>query len=58
MNNKLALKLKDVELAALLAEAGFTNPRKIRDATDKELRTVPGLGKSALDKIRAKFPRG
>jgi hypothetical protein len=56
--NKLAIKLKDAELAGLLARGGFTNPRQIRDASDKELRAVPGLGAAALDKIRAKFPKG
>ena len=56
--NKLAVKLKDAELAAVLVEAGFTNPRQIRDASDKDLRAVPGVGTAALAKIRGKFPRG
>lgn len=55
---KLAAKLKDAELAAALVEAGFTNPRQIRDASDKDLRAVPGVGTAALAQIRAKFPKG
>ena len=56
--SKLAVKLRDTELAAILTEAGFKNPRQIRDASDKDLRAVPGLGAAALAKIRAKFPKG
>ena len=54
--SKLAVKLQDAELAAALTEAGFDNPRKIRNAKDKDLRAVPGLGTAAVGKIRAKFP--
>jgi DNA integrity scanning protein DisA with diadenylate cyclase activity len=56
--SKLAIKLKDAELAALLEAAGFDNPRKIRDASDKDLKAVEGVGQAALSKIRGKFPRG
>jgi hypothetical protein len=56
--NKLAVKLRDVELAAKLTEAGYDNPRKIRDASDKDLRAIPGLGAAALGKIRGRFPKG
>ena len=56
--NKLAVKLQDAELAAALTEAGFDNPRKIRNALDKDLRAVPGLGTAAVGKIRARFPKG
>ena len=56
--SKLAIKLKDVELAAKLTEAGFTNPRKIRDASDKDLRDIPGLGQASLAKVRERFPKG
>ena len=55
--NKLAIKLKDADLAAKLEAAGFDNPRKIRDATDKQLRAVEGIGQAALSKIREKLPR-
>ena len=56
--NKLAVKLQDAELAAALTEAGFDNPRKIRDASDKDLKAIPGLGDVAVRKIRAKLPKG
>jgi len=56
--SKLAVKLQDAELAAALTEAGFDNPRKIRDAKDKDLRAVPGLGTAAIRKIRERFPKG
>ena len=53
--NKLAIKLKDPELAEKLQAAGFANPRQIRDATDKELLAVEGLGRATLEKVRSKF---
>ena len=53
--NKLAVKLKDRELAEKLQAAGLTNPRRIRDATDKELLSVEGIGKATLERVRAKF---
>ena len=56
--SKLAVKLQDAELAAALTEAGFDNPRKIRDASDKDLKAIPGLGDVAVRKIRAKLPKG
>ena len=56
--SKLAIKLKDAELAAKLTEAGYTNPRKIRNASDKDLRAIPGLGQATLAKVREKFPKG
>ena len=56
--SKLAIKLGDAELAAKLEAAGFDNPRKIRDASDRELKAAEGIGQAALDKIRAKFPKG
>ena len=55
---KLAVKLDDAELAALLVEAGFINPRLIRDATDRALLAIPGIGQASLNKIRAVFPQG
>ena len=55
---KLAVKLGDTELAALLVEAGFINPRLIRDAANRALLAVPGIGQASLDKIRAVFPKG
>ena len=56
--SKLAILLQDEELAAKLTEAGFTNPRKIRDALDRELLAIPGLGQASLAKVREKFPKG
>ena len=54
--DKLAIKLADPDLAVLLVGAGFTNPQKIRNATDRALLAVRGIGPAALEKIRAKFP--
>ena len=56
--HKLAVKLGDAELAALLVEAGFTNPRLIRDAVDRALLAVSGIGQAKLAQIRAVFPKG
>ena len=56
--SKLAILLQDEELAAKLTEAGFTNPRQIRDALDRELLAIPGLGQATLAKVREKFPKG
>jgi len=54
---KLAMKLRDPELAEKLVRAGFDNPAKLRAASDKQLKAVSGVGQSALDKIRKKFKR-
>ena len=54
--NKIAVKLEDTELAEKLQAAGFINPRQIRDAPDRDLLAVNGVGKAALKRIRAKFP--
>ena len=56
--SKLAVKLKDPELAAKLQAAGFTNPRQIRDAANKDLLQIVGVGEAALAQIRAKFAGG
>ena len=53
--DKLAVKLGDRELAEKLRAVGLTNPRRIRDATDKELLSVEGIGKATLERVRAKF---
>ncbi len=53
--DKLAVKLKDAGLAGQLIAAGFTNPRKIRDATNKELKAA--VGSSSFGKVRSKFPK-
>ena len=54
---KLAVKLGDPELAALLVDAGFDNPAKIRAAEDADLEAVNGIGKSSVAKLRKKLPR-
>ena len=54
---KLGIKLGEPGLAALLANAGFDNPAKIRKAEDKDLRAIPGIGQASLDKIRGRLPR-
>ena len=55
---KLTVKLNDPALAALLVGAGFDNPRKIRDASDKDLKAIPDLGQASLEKVRERFPKG
>jgi len=55
--NKLAVKLGDQELAEKLQAAGLTNPRQIRNATDKELLAIEGVGNAAVRKVRRKFKR-
>jgi len=54
---KLAMKLGDPELAEKLVRAGFDNPAKLRAASDKQLKAVPGVGQASLDKIRKKFKK-
>ena len=53
--SKLAIKLKDKALAERLIEAGFTSPAAIREASDKDLREIDGVGPVTLKAIRAKF---
>lgn len=52
---KLAAKLGDLNLAQTLVEAGLDTPAKIRAAKDKDVLALKGIGKAALDKIRAAF---
>jgi len=54
---KLAKKLGDSELASALVAAGFDNPAKIRQASDKELEAVKGVGKAKREQIRKKLPK-
>ena len=51
---KLAHMLGDKELAESLVEARLDNPRRIRSATNKELKVI----KVNVDKVRRVFPRG
>ena len=53
--SKLGIKLQDEELAAALTAAGLDNPRKVRDATDKDIEKAVGKGKVA--RVRAKLPK-
>ena len=55
--SKLAIKLKDPALAEKLQAAGFTNPSQIREASDKELKAINGIGSATLRDIRAKLPK-
>ena len=55
--SKLAIKLRDAELAEKLEKAGYRNPRQIRDATDEELLAVPGVGKAKLKQARKAFSK-
>ena len=49
--DKLAIKLKDADLAQLLCDAGYTTPGAIRKASDKELLAVKGIGPAKLGKL-------
>ena len=40
-----------------LVKAGFDTPRKIKAATDDDLKKVRGIGQAKLDKIRGRMPR-
>ena len=54
---KLNHRLHDCELAERLIAAGLDTPRKIKAASDKQVEGVEGVGKSALETIRGRFPR-
>jgi len=55
---KLATKLGgDRGLAAVLVDAGYDTPAKVRKATNKKLEAIPGVGSATLERIRAKVPR-
>ena len=54
---KLAIKLGDGALAEALVKAGFDNPAKIRQASNKELEAVPGIGKAKREAIRQRLPK-
>jgi len=55
--SKLSRKLGDTQLAKRLVEAGLGTPGKIRRAKDKDIKAVPGIGQSGVDKVREVFPR-
>lgn len=50
---KLTRLLKDRDLAETLVEAGLDSPKKIRQATDKDVEKA--LGKSGKGKVRERF---
>jgi len=54
---KLAMRIGDPELAALLVKAGFDCPAKVRAASDKDLEAVKGIGKGSVRNLRKKLPR-
>ena len=54
---KLAILLDDKELAARLVEAGFSNPARIKAASNKELEAIEGIGKAAVHRIRQRYPK-
>ena len=54
---KLAIKLCDRELAQKLVDAGFDTPAKIKRASDKALKAIPGLGDKTLEGIRERCPK-
>ena len=54
---KLAIKLRDRELAQKLVDAGFDTPAKIKRASDKDIRAIPGVGDKTLKGIRERCPK-
>ena len=55
---KLAIRLGDAKLAAMLVAAGLDNPAKVRAASDQELRAIDGVGPATVKEIRTKLPKG
>lgn len=56
---RLKLKLRGAvsdEDVAELVKAGFGTPRRIKEATDDELKRVKGIGQGKLGKLRARYP--
>ena len=47
----------DMEIAEELVKRKLDTPAKVRRATDKELRDVPGIGQVTLGKMRARKSR-
>ena len=43
----------NVTKAVLLFDAGYTNVRLLRAATDADLLAIPGIGRTVVGKIRA-----
>ena len=57
---KLQAKLRgavSAEDVQALVDAGYDTPRKIKAATDNELKQVKGIGQGKLDRIRTRMPR-
>jgi NAD-dependent DNA ligase len=50
--DKLNIKLADRALSRKLAEAGLTTPKKIKAATDRQLKSIQGVGDAAVQSIR------
>ena len=56
LNKATGGKLEAKTLERLI-DAGYTTPGKIRDATDKALQAIPGLGQAQLQAIREVLPK-
>jgi len=54
---KLGLLLRDANLAHALVGVGLDTPAKLKNAKDSEIQAVRGVGKAALEKVRARCPR-
>lgn len=52
---KLAHKLGDKELSAKLVAAKLDTPRKIKAATDKQLKAIQGVGDATLADVRKRI---
>jgi len=54
---KMALLLGDSELAEALSAVGIDDPKKLREATDTDLKAARGVGAATVKRIRKRFPK-
>ena len=52
---KLARLLGDQDLAERLVRGGLTSPRRIKVASDDQIKAIPGIGQAALQRVRGRF---
>lgn len=47
----------DAKIIERLVGAGYTTPGKIKDATNGQLKAIPGVGQAQVDAIREVLPK-
>ena len=52
---KKMTKFVDAKLVPALLAAGFDTPRKIKAASDSQLRAIPGIGTATVKTIRERL---